>query len=341
MLQSGPLDPMAISPLHPALPVFGRGLRIYGDGNRQAEHSGAQDQAVSGQATDATGLSFSQEDIRTALKAAAREQVERAPEMAYLAAGARAARTPTFLDSPENAALTSVAGSLSGAMASQTAHSAADAAPARGAMAAQGQNRPDTMDAEKQTGGTEARTAERSFMGAGSSSEKSKDANTPASQHNLTKEEKAEVNDLKARDREVRTHEQAHLSASGGLAMGGASFQQERGPDGRMYAVGGEVQIDISEGSTAAETITKAQRIRRAALAPAQPSAQDRQVAAQAARMETEARQEKTSGEEGGSGEATGNGRLSMRMDQAQTAYARAAGSFGLAPWGTGISYAV
>ena len=340
MLQSGPLDPMAISPLHPTLPVFGRGLRIYGDGNRQAGHANAQDQAASDRATDSTGLSFSQEDIRTALEAAAREQAERAPEMAYLAAGSRVVRTPSFFDNPENAALSSVAGSLSGAMA-QTAPSTAEAAPARNVVASQSQNRPDTEDAEKQTGGTEARSAERAFMGAGSSSEKPKDSSTSDAQHNLTEEEKAEVNDLKARDREVRTHEQAHLSASGGLAMGGASFQQERGPDGRMYAVGGEVQIDTSEGATAEESITKAQRIRRAALAPAQPSAQDRQVAAQAARMEAEARQEKTSGEEGSSGEASGTGRLSMRMEQARTAYTRAAGSSALAPWGTGISYAV
>lgn len=97
---------------------------------------------------------------------------------------------------------------------------------------------------------------------------------------------------LKATDREVRTHEAAHQSASGGLASGGASFTYEQGPDGQLYAVGGEVKIDTSEGSTPMETLLKARQIRAAALAPSQPSAQDRAVAMLASRMEAKATQE-------------------------------------------------
>ena len=44
-------------------------------------------------------------------------------------------------------------------------------------------------------------------------------------------------------DREERQHEQAHLSAAGGHARGGPSYQYETGPDGKRYAVGGEVSI--------------------------------------------------------------------------------------------------
>ena len=92
------------------------------------------------------------------------------------------------------------------------------------------------------------------------------------------------------RDRKVRAHEQAHISAGANLVRGGASYSYQTGPDDRRYAVGGEVSIDASPGRTPEETISKAERIRAAALAPADPSAQDRGVAAQAGLMEAEAR---------------------------------------------------
>ena len=105
--------------------------------------------------------------------------------------------------------------------------------------------------------------------------------------------DRRQIQSLKVRDREVRAHEQAHVAAAGGLAKGGASFNQVRGPDGRLYAIGGEVQIDTSPVSgDPRATIAKAQRVRRAALAPAEPSGQDRQVAAQASATEREARTE-------------------------------------------------
>lgn len=99
-----------------------------------------------------------------------------------------------------------------------------------------------------------------------------------------------EIADLKARDQRVRAHEAAHLTAAGGLARGGASYTYERGPDGNAYAVGGEVSIDTSPvpGNPAA-TLAKAQRIQAAALAPADPSSQDRSVAAAAGAMATQA----------------------------------------------------
>jgi hypothetical protein len=80
------------------------------------------------------------------------------------------------------------------------------------------------------------------------------------------------------------------MSAGAGVVQGGATYQFVRGPDGRSYAVGGEVSIDVSEGNTPQETIRKAQQIRAAALAPQDPSAQDRAVAARATQMESQAR---------------------------------------------------
>ena len=109
----------------------------------------------------------------------------------------------------------------------------------------------------------------------------------------LSEEEQQQVEKLKARDREVRAHEQAHKAAAGGYATSGPTYEYQSGPDGKRYAVGGEVGIDTSPVSGDPEaTIRKAQVIRRAALAPAEPSSQDQRVAAQAARMEAEARQE-------------------------------------------------
>ncbi|NND59940.1 MAG: hypothetical protein HKN49_06685 [Gammaproteobacteria bacterium] len=109
----------------------------------------------------------------------------------------------------------------------------------------------------------------------------------------LTEAEQARVAELRARDREVRAHEQAHLAAAGPHARGGASYTFETGPDGRRYAVGGEVQIDTAPvAGDPAATLAKAQKIQRAALAPAEPSAQDRRVAAEASAMAAEARAE-------------------------------------------------
>lgn len=104
--------------------------------------------------------------------------------------------------------------------------------------------------------------------------------------------EREQIQELAARDREVRAHEQAHASVAGQYARG-TSYTYQRGPDGVSYAVGGEVQIDTSPipGDPEA-TIRKAQQIRRAASAPAEPSSQDARVAAQAAQMEQQARVE-------------------------------------------------
>lgn len=97
----------------------------------------------------------------------------------------------------------------------------------------------------------------------------------------LTEEEQKQVQEMKQRDREVRTHEQAHMSAGGGLA-GAASYEYQSGPDGQKYAVGGEVPISTRGGGTPEQQLRDAETVKRAAMAPAEPSSQDRAVAAQA-----------------------------------------------------------
>ncbi len=100
------------------------------------------------------------------------------------------------------------------------------------------------------------------------------------------------VQELAARDREVRAHERAH-AAVGGQYAGAPRYEYTRGPDGVNYATSGEVSIDTGKvpGNPEA-TLEKAQLIRRAALAPAEPSPQDRRVAAEALRLEAEAKAE-------------------------------------------------
>ena len=109
--------------------------------------------------------------------------------------------------------------------------------------------------------------------------------------NDLTPADKRRIQELKLIDAEVRQHERAHVAAAGILIRSGAQFSFVTGPDGQRYAVGGEVQIDTSGVPDDPEaTIRLAQNIRRAALAPRQPSQQDRSVAARASQMEFEAR---------------------------------------------------
>ncbi|MDD3814560.1 MAG: putative metalloprotease CJM1_0395 family protein [Desulfocapsaceae bacterium] len=108
----------------------------------------------------------------------------------------------------------------------------------------------------------------------------------------LDEAELRQVQELQQRDTEVRTHEQAHLSTAGQYASGGPSFSYQTGPNGKRYAVGGSVPIDIGKESTPAATIIKMRTVKRAALAPANPSAADRQIAAKASMQEMKAMQE-------------------------------------------------
>ncbi|MGB0694089.1 MAG: putative metalloprotease CJM1_0395 family protein [Rhodospirillaceae bacterium] len=107
----------------------------------------------------------------------------------------------------------------------------------------------------------------------------------------LTEEEEQIVRDLQKTDREVRQHESAHKSVGGPLASPPV-YQYTRGPDGRSYAISGEVKIDASPEQDPEETIRKMEQVKRAALAPAEPSPQDRQVAAQADATKAQAQAE-------------------------------------------------
>lgn len=153
---------------------------------------------------------------------------------------------------------------------------------------------------------TQAVTADAAF-GAGASKRPVEGSAQPAKGHGkpgsqngtsgsadgqeLTKEQEDQVRDLKKRDAEVKAHEQAH-AAVGGAYASAPSYTYTKGPDGKKYAVGGEVQIDTSPERTPEATIRKMDIVIRAALAPTEPSSQDQAVARQAQTQRQQAQSE-------------------------------------------------
>ena len=118
--------------------------------------------------------------------------------------------------------------------------------------------------------------------------EQNKKTNNP---DDLSEDEKHLVKDLASRDSEVKAHEAAHQAAGGGMT-GAASYTYQQGPDGKMYAIGGEVSISSPSGSTPEETIKNARQIAEAAMAAGDPSPQDFSVASSAKVMEMKAQQQ-------------------------------------------------
>ena len=111
-------------------------------------------------------------------------------------------------------------------------------------------------------------------------------------QQQIEQAEIKQIDQLAQRDTEVKTHEQAHAAVGGSLAQS-PSYQYEKGPDGRRYAVDGEVNIDVSTvDGDAQATLTKMQKVYAAAMAPVQPSMADIRVAAQALQNMNEAKKE-------------------------------------------------
>lgn len=131
-------------------------------------------------------------------------------------------------------------------------------------------------------------------FGKDASTEEASGADAPRDKNGapLSEADRRRIVEMKATDRKVRQHEQMHVAAGQGLITSGPSYEFATGPDGQRYVVGGEVGIDTSKGRTPEETLRRAARIRAAALAPPDPSPQDRSVAAKASQMQAEAAQE-------------------------------------------------
>jgi hypothetical protein len=131
----------------------------------------------------------------------------------------------------------------------------------------------------------------------------------------LSEEQQREVDKLKARDQEVKAHEMAHMAA-GGQYAGSATYSYQTGPDGKRYAIGGEVSIDTSPiKDDPSATVRKMEVVQRAALAPAEPSGQDLAVAAAAAQEQAKASAEARQSSSGATGDSGGS---SQQTDKSQ-----------------------
>ncbi len=141
---------------------------------------------------------------------------------------------------------------------------------------------------------------------------------TKADGEELTEEEEKQVQELKKRDLEVKAHEQAHATVGGSYASA-PSYEYTVGPDGKRYATSGEVQIDASAvGDNPEATIRKMDIVIRAALAPADPSSQDLQVAKQAqatrAKAQSELQKKRLEEQKGSDSESKGGQSSAVRL---------------------------
>mgnify|MGYP000049342510 CR=1 FL=1 len=103
----------------------------------------------------------------------------------------------------------------------------------------------------------------------------------------ITGENKYDKNDyqrvlekFKNSDSSIRTHEQAH--AANGNTTTPIAYKYQVGPDGKMYAVGGEVRLDTSLPDDPKAAAFKLGHIQRASSAPSDMSGADANIAIQA-----------------------------------------------------------
>lgn len=107
------------------------------------------------------------------------------------------------------------------------------------------------------------------------------DVKKEESKNQLDPELHQQIQQYVSAENKVKAHEQAH-KAVGGQYAGGISYDYKQGPDGKQYVVGGEVPIQAPEGKDPEDSIRIMEQVRRAALAPTDPSPQDLKVAASA-----------------------------------------------------------
>ena len=135
-----------------------------------------------------------------------------------------------------------------------------------------------------------AQTDQAAEAGREDDDEKANDEKTDPAQDKYTPEEERQLEELRRTDQEVRAHEQAHVAAGGNNPR----YDYQVGPDGQQYAVGGTTDIQVqAQGDDPDSKLAQAQKLRNAALAPADPSGQDLSVAGKANKIEAEARMEK------------------------------------------------
>lgn len=106
-----------------------------------------------------------------------------------------------------------------------------------------------------------------------------RDTGLPANEQDMSERDQAALAQLRQRDAQVRQEENAHAGAAGSIA-GPIVYTYQRGPDGRMYAVGGSVSINAQTFSNdPQEARALGARIAAAANAATNPSGADMRAA--------------------------------------------------------------
>lgn len=109
----------------------------------------------------------------------------------------------------------------------------------------------------------------------------------------MTLEQANELKRIQGKAEKVVSHEDAHAMVGGTLMLGGPTYQYELGPDGEVYESSGQSRIDMSPlVGNPQGTVFKMQHVKRAAMAPLNPSGADRVVASQADQIENQARKQ-------------------------------------------------
>lgn len=71
---------------------------------------------------------------------------------------------------------------------------------------------------------------------------------------------------FKSKDNEIRTHEQTHASL--GTTTSGIKYNYQTGPDGKLYATGGYVTLNVSIPKDESAAIAKLNEIQKASSSP-------------------------------------------------------------------------
>lgn len=106
----------------------------------------------------------------------------------------------------------------------------------------------------------------------------------------LTAMDETVIRDLKKLERKIMNREMEQARAGGGVS-GKSRHYVETGPDGGRYVTDGTTTPAMVHGGTPEQELARARAVRRAALAPSSPSAQDLSVASEARRIEVRAEQ--------------------------------------------------
>ncbi len=142
----------------------------------------------------------------------------------------------------------------------------------------------------------------------------------------LSAQQKAQIAEFTLLDQTARADVQAQQRAAGGYA-GTTTYQYERGADGTLYAVAGDVTFNVQPvPNNPAATIAAMQTITNAAMSVTPPTAQDLAAVREAAQYTSEA-EAALKAAQTGTGTGTGNITTTNTTTKtvAQTAQAKAA----------------